>query len=170
MSTAQPSESIRCAAPAGGDRPVNTPLEGLSSQQKLAESRQRLLDAMGYVPMVSNLSGEPMLGRKAPPPRAKRSFSLSLLPAQLRASVPAQWLQRWWADHPVHDIADMGRPYLQDYARQHPGKLMAYSAGAGAVLWLARPWRLVSTAALLSLTLKAGTKTLAKAALKHKRE
>lgn len=170
MSPAQPSESIRCAAPAGGDRPVNTPLEGLSSQQKLAESRQRLLDAMGYVPMVSNLSGEPMLGRKAPPPRAKRSFSLSLLPAQLRASVPAQWVQRWWADHPVHDIADMGRPYLQDYARQHPGKLMAYSAGAGAVLWLARPWRLVSTAALLSLTLKAGTKTLAKAALKHKRE
>ncbi len=170
MSATLPPEGTRPDARSGGAHAVSPPVEGLTAQQKLAESRQRLLDAMGYVPMVSNLSGEPMLGRKAPPPRAKRSFSLSLLPAQLRASVPAQWVQRWWADHPVHDIADMGRPYLQDYARQHPGKLMAYSAGAGAVLWLARPWRLVSTAALLSLTLKAGTKTLAKAALKHKRE
>lgn len=142
----------------------------LSSQQKLADSRQRLLDAMGYVPMVSNISGEPMLGRSASPPAKRRSFSLALLPAQLRESVAAQWAVRWWQNHPVHDIADMGRPYLQDYAQKHPGKLMAYSASAGAVLWLAKPWRLISTAALLSLTLKAGTKGLVRATLNSRQD
>ena len=145
-------------------------LSSVSSQQKLADSRQRLLDAMGYVPMVSNISGEPMLGRSAHQPKPKRSFSLSLLPARIRESVAAQWALRWWQNHPVHDIADMGRPYLQDYAQRHPAKLMAVSAGVGAAVWLAKPWRLVSAAAILSLTFKAGAKGLVRATLNSHRE
>jgi len=142
----------------------------LNSQQKLSNSRQRLLDAMGYVPMVSNISGEPMLGRSAQPQPRKRWFSLNLLPTQIRESVAAQWALRWWQNHPVHDIADMGRPYLQDYAQRHPAKLMAVSAGVGAAVWLVKPWRLVSAAAILSLTFKAGAKGLVRATLNSRRE
>ncbi|WP_225783303.1 hypothetical protein [Xenophilus sp. Marseille-Q4582] len=149
---------------------MNPPADGLSPQQKLAQSRQRLLDAMGYVPMVSNISGEPMLGRKQPAPPPRRPMSLAGLPARLRDSTAAQWAARWWSHHPLHDVADLGRPYLQDYAERHPARLMAYSAGVGAVLWLVKPWRLISTAALLSLTLKAGTKGLARAALTRQPE
>jgi len=142
----------------------------LSSQQKLADSRQRLLDAMGYVPMVSNISGQPMLGRSARPQPSRRSFSLNLLPTQIRESVPARWALRWWQNHPVHDIADIGRPYLQDYAQRHPAKLVAVSAGVGAALWLAKPWRLVSAAAILSLTFKAGARGLVRATLNSRRD
>lgn len=144
--------------------------DSLSSHQKLAHSRQRLLDAMGYVPMVSNISGEAMLGRSARQPAPKRSFSLKLLPTQIRESVATQWALRWWRNHPVHDIVDMGRPFLQDYAQQHPAKLMACSAAVGAALWLAKPWRLMSAAAILSLTFKAGAKGLVRATLNSRRK
>ena len=139
-----------------------------TSHQKLAASRERLLDAMGYIPMRSNLSGQPMLGKAASGPATRRSFSLNSLPARLRESVALQWAGRWWANHPAHDIADLGRPYLQDFAQRHPARLVACSAGAGAALWLIKPWRLVSTAAILSLTLKAGAKGMLKASVKNK--
>ncbi|RYF78072.1 MAG: hypothetical protein EOO29_20245 [Comamonadaceae bacterium] len=139
--------------------------DGLNSHQKLAASRKRLLDAMGYVPMTSNVSGELMLGKDASAQSPRRSFSLSLLPAQLRESTAVQWAQRWWQDHPVHDIADLGRPYLKDYAQQHPAKLVACAAGVGAALWLMKPWRLVSTAAILSLAIKAGARGMLKASI-----
>lgn len=140
----------------------------LTPQQRLAASRQKLLDAMGYIPMRSNVSGEPMLGLAAEHVTPRRSFSLRLLPERLRESVAAQWALRWWENHPVHDVADLGRPYLQDFAQRHPGKLVAYSAGAGAVLWLAKPWRIVSTAAILSLALKAGAKGMLRAGVKRR--
>ena len=141
----------------------------LNSQQKLTQSRERLLDAMGYVPMVSNVSGQPMLGRKMPTQPPAPPPTLAALPARVRDSVAAQWVRRWWVNHPIHEVAEAGRPYLQDYARRHPARLMAYSAGAGAVLLLAKPWRFLPVAALLSLTLKSGGKAMVRAALKPDR-
>ncbi|MDA7416023.1 hypothetical protein PGB34_06555 [Xenophilus arseniciresistens] len=139
----------------------------LASQTRLAESRQRLLDAMGYVPMVSNITGEPVLGRKAAPEAPRPPLSLGALPGRVRESAAARWMQRWWQHHPARDVVELGRPYLDRYAQKHPGKLVAYAAGAGAALWLAKPWRLLSTAAVLSLTLKAGTRSLVKAAARR---
>lgn len=142
-------------------------VRSLSSQTKLAESRQRLLDAMGYEPMVSNITGEPVLGRKRAPEPERPPLSLRALPERVRESAAARWVQRWWQHHPARDVVDLGRPYLDRYAQKHPGKLVAYAAGAGAVIYLAKPWRLLSTAALLSLTFKAGTKSLVKAAARR---
>lgn len=151
-----------------------SPTPPRTPQQKLADSRQALLDAMGYVPMVSNITGEPMLGRSAAhakKPRPKMSAaSLALLPEQIRDSVALKWLARWWRHHPARDVVDLGRPYLEDFARRHPGQLVAYAAGAGSLLWLTKAWRLAPTAAILSLLLKSGTRSLVKAAVLRGRD
>lgn len=146
---------------------MNRPLTEISTQQKLANSREKLLDAMGYVPMTSNIDGQPMLGKTAAarPGHAQRisgQFS-----ARLAEFAPVRWLQSWWQHHPAHAVVDLGRPYLETYAQRHPGKLVAMSAGVGAVLWLVKPWRLLSTAAIVSLVVKTGAKEAIKAGFRR---
>ena len=39
------------------------------------------------------------------------------------------------------------------YAKKHPGKLVVYSAGAGVLLWVLEPWRLLSATTVVTLLL-----------------
>lgn len=60
----------------------------------------------------------------------------------------------WWRHHPASMAVDLATPVLQSYARRHPARLMAGAAVAGAVLMLARPWRLISVTTLVVAVLK----------------
>ena len=54
----------------------------------------------------------------------------------------------WWEHHPVQMAVDIGRPFLNSYARDKPVQLLGMAAAAGAALVLVKPWRLVSITGL----------------------
>ncbi|MDN4592257.1 hypothetical protein DBA29_27685 [Xenophilus aerolatus] len=54
----------------------------------------------------------------------------------------------------MSSVVELGEPFLQDYAARHPAKLIAYAASAGAILWLVKPWRLLSVATVATLLFK----------------
>lgn len=62
--------------------------------------------------------------------------------------------QRWWRRHPANAALQLARPALARRAREKPAQLMLAAAATGAVLVVVRPWRLLSTTALLALLLK----------------
>ena len=54
----------------------------------------------------------------------------------------------WWQHHPVQMAVDIGRPFLNNYARTKPVQLLGMAAVAGAAVVLVKPWRLVSITGL----------------------
>lgn len=79
-------------------------------------------------------------------------------PAAGRLRCWAGRLQRaasiWWRHHPAHAGLEVARPVLASYARRAPVTYLAVAAAAGAALFLARPWRLVSVTGILLGLLK----------------
>lgn len=61
---------------------------------------------------------------------------------------------RWWRRHPVSSVAQLAQPFLESYAHKHPSKLIAYGAGTGALLYMLKPWKLLSAATVVALILK----------------
>jgi len=60
----------------------------------------------------------------------------------------------WWHAHPARLALEVAEPVVEKYARAHPIKLVAVAAGLGAVVVLAKPWRLVSVTGLALAALK----------------
>lgn len=65
-----------------------------------------------------------------------------------------QAMLAWWQHHPAQMAVDIGRPFLNNYARDKPLQLVGIAAGAGALLVLVKPWRLVSVTGLAVAALK----------------
>ena len=63
-------------------------------------------------------------------------------------------LAGWWQHHPLHIAVDVARPYLDDYARRKPVKLLGIAAVVGVLAVTLKPWRLVSAAGLTALAIK----------------
>ena len=82
-------------------------------------------------------------------PRGRREFG-----GNVWLSVGRSVAERWWRRHPAHAAGQLARPLLERYARKEPAKLMAIAAATGAVLVLVKPWRLLSTTAVLAAVLK----------------
>ena len=57
--------------------------------------------------------------------------------------------QSYWRHHPARIGLQVATPMLSAYARKQPLAYMGIAATAGAVLMLARPWRLVSVTGVL---------------------
>jgi hypothetical protein len=55
----------------------------------------------------------------------------------------------WWRHHPAHAGVELVQPVIATYVRRAPLTCLAVSAAAGAALFLARPWRLISVTGLL---------------------
>lgn len=68
--------------------------------------------------------------------------------------VLSQAVLAWWQHHPVQVAVDIGRPFLNNYARQKPLQLVSIAAVVGAGLALVKPWRLVSVTGLAVAALK----------------
>ncbi|MDB5885239.1 MAG: hypothetical protein JWR74_1410 [Polaromonas sp.] len=60
----------------------------------------------------------------------------------------------WWNRHPASAAVELASPFLMDYARANPFKLVGVSAVAGAAVVVLRPWRMVSVSALLVTAVK----------------
>ena len=110
----------------------------MNAQERLAISRHAL---------VSQLQG----GHEAAPEGHRRSSLLEGIEWMPMARAVAQ---HWWQRHPVHAAGQLALPVLQRYANQEPLKLVAAAAAIGAVVVLARPWRLLSTSLVLATLFK----------------
>jgi hypothetical protein len=53
-------------------------------------------------------------------------------------------VEAWWRYHPAHVAVDLARPALASYARRKPLAYLGIAAAAGAVLFMLRPWKLIS--------------------------
>lgn len=55
----------------------------------------------------------------------------------------------YWEHHPARLALQFAEPAIRGYAHRHPARLLAACAALGALVVLARPWRLVSVTGLL---------------------
>ena len=110
----------------------------LTPQQRLAVSRHALM---------SRLQGDDA-------PGAHAHNHPSLLDGIAWAPVARGVARHWWHRHPLHAAGQLARPVLEKYARDEPLKLVAVAAAVGAVVVLARPWRLLSASAFIATAFK----------------
>jgi hypothetical protein len=55
----------------------------------------------------------------------------------------------WWRHHPAHMVVELSTPAITNYARRKPYQYLGIAAAAGALLLVARPWRLISVTGIL---------------------
>lgn len=63
-------------------------------------------------------------------------------------------VRAWWRHHPAHMALELATPALSGYARRKPVQFLGIAAAAGAVILIARPWKLISATGLLMAVLK----------------
>lgn len=63
-------------------------------------------------------------------------------------------LWTWWRHHPAHMGVELATPMLSNYAYRKPVQYLAIAAAVGAVVVVARPWRLITVGGLLAALLK----------------
>lgn len=63
-------------------------------------------------------------------------------------------LGAWWRHHPAHMAVQLATPMLAGYAQRKPLQFIGIAAATGAVVLLARPWKLISATGLLVALLK----------------
>jgi hypothetical protein len=119
-----------------------------SACEQLAQSRERLRQAL-------HEAQSPPEDRRSP---SSGEASTTDLLRDLRALPGANLLLDivlgWWDKQPLRVglllAAEAAQVVLEPLARRHPYKLVAGAFAIGAVLTLTRPWRWVSTPALLA--------------------
>jgi hypothetical protein len=74
---------------------------------------------------------------------------------------PARWFARlkraavaWWRSNPLHLGVRLARPVLSRYAARKPAQFLGAAVSVGAIVVIARPWRLVSLTGLIVALLK----------------
>jgi hypothetical protein len=60
----------------------------------------------------------------------------------------------WWRHHPAHMGLEIATPMLSSYAQRKPLQYLGIAAATGAVVMIARPWRLLSITGLAMALLK----------------
>ena len=125
-------------------------LPGMTPQERLVISRRAILQCMKR---NGRDGGEALQGDVADEAGetsgTRRPGSLRRLWRALRRTTVI-----WWRSHPAHLAADMVQPVLGRYARANPLTLLGVAAALGAVVVLAKPWRLVPVTGLLMTALK----------------
>ena len=62
--------------------------------------------------------------------------------------------RNYWRDHPAHLALELAAPELSRCAQRRPVSFLAVSAAAGALVFLARPWRVISVTGLAVAALR----------------
>lgn len=117
----------------------------LSPQERLATSRKAIVRHMSrHHPEVQDrFDGEVEVNGGVDNSTKHSGFS------QIRYAA-----RMWWHRHPASAVASLATPFLNDYARVHPFKLLGVSVVTGAALVVIRPWRMISGSALLIAAVK----------------
>jgi hypothetical protein len=134
---------------------LNDITETISAKDKLAGSRAALLHEMGFN----------ALPRKELVPSSGDTSSAPVPSLALQAiERPSPWVsmgrsavKNWWAKHPANAALTLAKPALARYAQVHPGKVVACGAAVGVVLYVVRPWRLLSVTTIVALVFKRST-------------
>ena len=128
---------------AGSDRLDRSRLAILEHLHRRDQRRHPPPDAL----LDSHQSGE---GQAGAGPQARR-----------RPPAPGSWMEKvreavdnWWRYHPAHMAVDIARPTLSSYARRKPVQYLGIAAAAGAVVFLLRPWKLISVTGVLVALVK----------------
>ena len=116
-----------------------------SPQERLAISRKAIVKHMSrYHPEVQKrLDGEIEVDDIADNLARNSRFSQVKYAAHM-----------WWNRHPASAVASLATPFLNDYAKIHPFKLVGISVIAGVALVVVRPWRMISGSALIIAAVK----------------
>lgn len=56
---------------------------------------------------------------------------------------------RWWRQHPASLALELATPALSAYASKKPVQFLGIAAAVGAMVVIARPWRLISVTGLI---------------------
>jgi len=122
---------------------MSNSIDPATAKARLAASRADMIAAMGYELLPDAMGDE------------RNSIRLGESGARLVAGgrTKRSAVGRWWHTHPLNDALQLGRPFLEDYAQRQPGKLIAYGAGVGALLWILKPWKLLSAATVATILL-----------------
>ncbi|MDR6537373.1 hypothetical protein [Variovorax soli] len=123
---------------------------GLTPQQRLAVSRRALVAQLQGREHPHDAAG-PFEASEPEPQSARRETVLDRI---AWVAVARRVAQRWWRRHPANAAGQLARPLIERYARERPAQLMVAAAGAGALIVLIRPWRLLSITAVLAAVLK----------------
>ena len=65
-----------------------------------------------------------------------------------------QAARTWWRYHPAHMGLELATPALSAFAERKPLQYLGIAAAVGAVVMIARPWRLISVGGLLMAVAK----------------
>ncbi len=83
-------------------------------------------------------------------------------PAAQEAAAHGRWAglkaagRDYWEHHPARMVLQVAEPVIRTYAQRHPARLLAACAALGALLVLARPWRLMSVTGVLLAAVRSG--------------
>ncbi len=106
-----------------------------AAADRLARTRLAIVEHLADSPR-----GKP---REAPDPAAQEAARHGRW-AGLRAAG-----RDYWEHHPARMALHLAEPAVRAYAHRHPARLLAACAALGALLVLARPWRLMSVTGLM---------------------
>jgi len=130
----------------------------LTPQQRLATSRRAIVqsmhrdhqehrsDDMPDSPTTHSDDGDETLEGESNSTRSARPHSSGLngLWRTVRRTAST-----WWQSHPAHLAVDVVHPMIEKYAQANPLKLLGVAAAVGAVVVIAKPWRLISVTGLV---------------------
>jgi ElaB/YqjD/DUF883 family membrane-anchored ribosome-binding protein len=130
----------------------------LTPQQRLATSRRAIVqsmhrdhqehrsDDMPDSPTTHTDDGDETLEGESNSTRSARprSSGLNGLWRTVRRTAST-----WWQSHPAHLAVDVVHPMIEKYAQANPLKLLGVAAAVGAVVVIAKPWRLISVTGLV---------------------
>ena len=125
-----------------------------SPQERLAASRKALVRHMTRdTPPDHRSTAEDHKQPTALSQEPERPYSRSLFSSGTLALLK-RGVRTWWRHHPANLAVSVAQPLLGRYASQSPLRLLVISAGVGAALVLAKPWRLISMGGIALATLK----------------
>lgn len=133
----------------------------LTPQQRLSTSRRAIVQSMGC-DRPEDRQDETLEKALSRPTDAEFASSSSASSTNKKHSSGLNGLWRaarratsvWWRSHPACLTVDVVQPMVERYAKANPLKLIGFSAAAGAVLVMAKPWRLISVTGVLAAALK----------------
>jgi hypothetical protein len=130
-------------------------------QQRLAASRRAIVQSM-HRDQREHRHDNTSDGAPARPAESGDAFSAGASRSNRRHSSGFNGLWRvarrtasgWWRSHPASLAVDMVQPMVENYAHANPLKLIGLAAGVGALVVIAKPWRLISVTGVLLAALR----------------
>ena len=133
----------------------------LTPQQRLVASRRAIVQSMNrdhlehsHDDTPDGSPSRPNEGEQESSARASRSnrthtSGLNGLWRSVRRTTSA-----WWRSQPACLAVDVVHPMVEKYAQANPLKLIGMAAAVGAVVVIAKPWRLISVTGVLVAALR----------------